>query len=498
MNDGHVHPATENASDLTARDFVLPLFRRKRLLLGTFLFVFFGVVLFTLLAGPSYASRMEILVNQERIDPVVSTQATTQMITSANVVTPEEINSEVDLLSSRDVLEEVVRQNGLNQQHGFSLIRAIMPAQNDQERLARAVKDLAKKLQIANIRSSNLIDVNYRSADPRLAHNVLQSLADLYLAKHVSVHRPAGSFEFFAEQTDKYHAELDAANTKLRNFGKQQDVAAPDEERTQLAAQFATSVGQLHTTEQAIAGDEARIRNDQRQLGTTQSRSTTVRASAVNDKLIDDLSTALAAAQTKRTQLALKYEPIYPLVQEADQEIADDKAAIARAENTKYTSEITDRDPTYELLREDIAKTDADLSYQRATLAATRGSVESIQTQMVGLDQKSLAQQDLQREARAAESNYLLYLGKREQERSSNALDVSRIANVAIAVPPSLPVLPVNSWPITILEAFGLAIALSIGAAYAADYFDPSFRTPAQVSDILGVPVVVTVSRKSA
>jgi len=58
---------------------------------------------------------------------------------------------------------------------------------------------------------------------------------------------------------------------------------------------------------------------------------------------------------------------------------------------------------------------------------------------MVNLDQLSLSQQDLQREAKAAETNYLLYLAKREQERTSNALDVTRIANVAIAVPRPYP-----------------------------------------------------------
>ncbi len=65
---------------------------------------------------------------------------------------------------------------------------------------------------------------------------------------------------------------------------------------------------------------------------------------------------------------------------------------------------------------------------------------------MVTLDQLALSRRDLEREAKAAEGNYLLYLGKREQERASNAMDVTRIANVAIAVPPAIPVLPTHSW----------------------------------------------------
>ena len=68
-----------------------------------------------------------------------------------------------------------------------------------------------------------------------------------------------------------------------------------------------------------------------------------------------------------------------------------------------------------------------------------------MQLQMVDLDQRALKQADLLRDTKANEDNYLLYLSKREQERASDALDQKRIANVAIAVPPVIPALPLAS-----------------------------------------------------
>jgi uncharacterized protein involved in exopolysaccharide biosynthesis len=233
-------------------------------------------------------------------------------------------------------------------------------------------------------------------------------------------------------------------------------------------------------------------------MSLTPSRSTTLEASASNDQAIGDLNAALIAAETKRTQLALKYDESYPLVREADQEIAQDRAAIAQAEAKKYVSQTTDRDPTYELLREDVAKAAADFAAQRATRSATEQSIESMQAQMVTLSQLSLTRQDLVRESKSAETNYLLYLGKREQERTSNALDVTRIANVAIAVPPGIPVLPVFGWPLTILFGLGAATVLGIGAAYTADYLDPTLHTPEEASGILGIPVVVALPKRVA
>ena len=497
MRETNTQLIVGNGVNLSVRDFAAPLFRRRRIVIVSFASVLGALILLFLLLGPSYSSHMEILVNRERLDPLVSTEATTQLITTDNPVTPEEINSEVELLSSRDVLENVVLANELEKPRGFSIVDRLRPWQTKEERAARAVKSLAKQLKIENIKNSNLIEITYRSPDPQLSYGVLKSLGDLYVAKHVAVHRPAGSYEFFAEQTQKYHQELADAERKLRSFGLQNAVAAPDQQRTDLSTQVADSVGLRHVAEQAIAADEERIADDRRQMTATPQRSTTVRATAANDMLIDNLNTALLAAQTKRTQLASKFDPNYPLVREADQEIADDKAAVAQAEEKKYVAESTDRDPTYELLREDIAKSEADLSAQRATLAATKRSIQSIRAEMVSLDQLSLSQQDLQREAKAAETNYLLYLAKREQERTSNALDVTRIANVAIAVPPAIPVLPVFSWPMIVLISLSSATAFSIGAAYTVDYLDPSFHTPAQVIDILGIQVLAAIPKKN-
>jgi hypothetical protein len=50
-------------------------------------------------------------------------------------------------------------------------------------------------------KKSNLIAVTYDAASPQLAAQVLQSLSRLYLQKHMRVHRPAGQFHLFDQQT---------------------------------------------------------------------------------------------------------------------------------------------------------------------------------------------------------------------------------------------------------------------------------------------------------
>jgi uncharacterized protein involved in exopolysaccharide biosynthesis len=488
----------ESSPGISLRDLAAPLFRRKKVLIATFLIAFIGVVLAGLLLSPQFTSHMAILVNRERLDPLVTAGTTTQMITVGNPVSEEEINSEAELLKSRDLLEKVVVANGLQNRHGKSFLNLFRPGQDEADSIERAVRSLAKNIKVGATTKTDMIEVAYSSPDPRLSYGVLKTLGSLYLEKHVAVHRPPGSYEFFAQETQKYQKALGDAEARLKNFGEQQGSAAPDLERTDLAIQVTNSIGRLHQSKETIAADEQRIRSDRQQMKVTPQRSATKEDTNSANLLLQNLGTSLLAAETKRTQLLLKYDPSYPLVKEADQEVAEAKAAIAEAKNTPYVNQETDRDPTFELLREDLTRTESDLAAQRANLIATKGTIQQLQTQMADLDQKVVTQQDLLRDVKANEDNYLLYLSKREQERTSDALDKTRIANVAIAVPPAIPALPTHGFPIVLLLAFVSATMLSIAMAYVVEYFDSSFHTPGQVVDFLGIPVVVAVSKRTA
>lgn len=490
--------AIENSSDMSLRELVRPLFRRKTLLLTTFLSILGIMIVAGMLVPPPFKSHMAILVNRERLDPLVTTESTTQIPTNSSPgATVEEINSEAELLLSQDLLRNVVLSTGLDHLSP-SLLSWLRPKRSEDERVDGAVSRLAKKLKIKNATNSNLIDVSYSSPDPKLSYAILNSLATFYVEKHLEVHRPPGYFEFFANETQKYKDALQQSESNLRNFSRHENVAAPDVVRTYLAQTLATSIGQLNTIQQAISADDERIRSDEARMRQTPQRLPTLQASGPADKLLEDLSAALLTAETKRTQLGLKYDPNYPLVQEADQEIAQTKAAIEEAEKTKYVTQDTDVDPTYELLREDLAKTNADLASQRAGALAAKRGIQNMREQMVDLDRQALTQQDLLRTAKANEDNYLLYLGKREQERTADALDKTRIGNVTIAVPPTIPALPVYSIPVVIVVAFGFAVICSVGLAYSVDYFDSSFHSPKQVIDTLDIPVVVSMPRRTA
>ena len=195
--------------NFSLRDVTAPLFRRKRVLIVTFLFVFAAAALLGLRRLHKYESHMAILVSRERLDPLVTTEATSQMGAMTPALTDQEVNSEAELLKSRDLLED----GGSGQWHPErtwqSLPQFLPPAGRKQIVSRERCETLAKQIEVEAPPKTNLIEVTYSSSDPALAYGVLNSLSNLYLEKHATVHRPPGSYQFFAQQAQSYKAALE-------------------------------------------------------------------------------------------------------------------------------------------------------------------------------------------------------------------------------------------------------------------------------------------------
>jgi uncharacterized protein involved in exopolysaccharide biosynthesis len=489
-----VYPVRSTSTGISLRDLAAPLFRRRQLLLATFLIALVAGVAAGFLNPARYTSKMAILVNRQRLDPIVTSQATTQLVNDSTLVSEAEINSEAELLKSSDVLRQVVEVNKLEGQSGHSVLGIFHRKLSQSDRVEVAARGLAKDLKVEVLPKTNMIEVTYSSSDPQQSYGVLKTLGDLYLEKQLKVHRAAGSYEFFQGEALKSQKALEAAEERLKDFQKT-GAAAPDLERTNLAQQLSNAIGQAHGSEEAIAADERRMESDRNQMKVTPERSATKQDVNAPSLLLEQLHATLLAAQTKRSDLATKYAPTYPLVQEADHEVAAAKAAIADAESKPYINQTTDRDPTFELLREDQARAETDRAAQAASLGQVKKTIQSLQAQIINLDQQAISQQDLEREVKVNADNYLLYRSKSDQQRTSDALDKTNIANVALAVPPALAALPDRSLSLSMMLAFGFAVLLSLSMVCVAEYFDSSFHTPAQVSNYLGIPQVVALPK---
>jgi len=239
-------------------------------MLLSFFGVLLGVTLFAWFwAAKYFESSMEVLVQQDRSDPAITSVQTAAVLTN-NLVTPDQINTEVSLLQGGDMLRSIVTTCGLEQNSLTDVFLPGDPAERKAIRVAKAAQRLAKALDVEAEKNADIIKVTYgRRGAPQVPACVLENLSRLYLEKHLQLRRPSGTSEFFAQETEKYQQALAEAELHLAKFGMTEGVVAPDVERTNMAQQVVNSVAALHQTQQAIAADQRRIAEAERQLEST-------------------------------------------------------------------------------------------------------------------------------------------------------------------------------------------------------------------------------------
>jgi uncharacterized protein involved in exopolysaccharide biosynthesis len=474
----------------TARDVAAIGFRHKRVMMLSFIGVFLGVILSWLVLPSKYRSETKLLVKRERVDPVITPDKTAPM-TFRDTVSEEEINSEIELITSQDVLEKVVTSCSLDRRRFLSEI--LHPLQTGQNRRDHAIADLRSDLQLEVLKKTNVISIAYESRSPRTAQRVLAALDDAYLEKHLDVHHPSGQFQFFDQQAEQYKKEMLSAEGQLQRFADQQGGVAPSTMRDITLQKLADFNGQLQTTRASIRETETRIADLEKQSTSTPSRLTTQMKNSDNPEVLENLKATLISLENKRTELLTKYQPNYPLVEEVDKELADTRTALAKEESSPVKEETTDQNPTYAWVSGELAKAKADLSGFQARETALLSIINVYNDQVRKLEQQGIQQGDLVRTAKANEANYLLYNQKKEEARIEDALDRTRLLNVSVVETPALPSLPTHSPFLLALVALLLASAVSIGVVVALDYADQSFRTPSEVFEELRIPVLAAV-----
>ena len=466
----------------TLRELAATLFGHCKLMTVSFGVILLGAMLYVLFFSPRYESHFIVLVRRGRSEPMVSPRPASAVDFTRPEITEEELNSEVELLRDPDLLRRVVQ------------MATMVPAETSEpERLAaveREARKLERRLSVEAAKKSNIIQVSYRDSDPERAARILAALSTLYVRKHTTLHRPAGEIQFFEQQTAESEKRLRQSEAEVVHFTNTRGVAAAALERDIALQKLGDAEAAYRQMDQDRVETERRIAALREQLASFPSRSVTAKRWADNPELLGKLKSHLLELQLKRTELLTRYEPSYRLVQEADREIEETRRTIADEALNPVRDETTDKDPNYEWARMELEKAQVQSSSLRARQSDAAAQIASLRRLAQQMQSDSIDQQALMRTAKAEEDNYLLYLRKREEARIGDALDERQILNVAAVEPPVIPALPVHSVLFYFLLAFGAALTFSVGAAFAAEYFDPTIRTPNEARGLLEVPVL--------
>jgi uncharacterized protein involved in exopolysaccharide biosynthesis len=462
-------------------DVVEAWYRHKRLFFRVVLCVLALTLLVTIITPQSFESRMKILVQNARpIDPISPDRA--ERIINSGEVTEEQTNSEVELISSRDLLESVVK-------------KVSRPSSvNTPMKLEKSVDSLQKALRVSPIRKSNVIEVQYTARTPEQARKVLDAISADYLDKHLHMQRPSGAYEFFKNEAERYRRDLEQAQSELSGLQGSMKVVSLEDQKTALQKQIDTAEQEIRISDANVHDIDQRMKTNSQLLKTITPRIATETRILPNQQAAETMNTLLVELRNRRTTMLTKFKPDDRLVKELDQQIAQTEEALKNATASSATEKTSDVNKTWQELRSQLATDQISRNGNMARRNALAAQLDESQKSLAELQADTVQYDAIARRVQELEANYKTYAQKRDEAQIADAMDQHKLLNVSIAEPPTLSLIPVRPRPLLNL-VLGLFTAIFLGACavFFAEMMRDTAYTPKELEAFTSLPVLASI-----
>ncbi|MAR13737.1 MAG: hypothetical protein CL681_27660 [Blastopirellula sp.] len=482
--------------EFTLADAVRGILERKRIVFGIFFITLVVVGVATLLTPKEYYSEAKLFARVGRenagIDPTATLGETPVISMPFN--REAEINSYVELLKSKQLLEQVVDDIGVMRvlkrgvqpttdgenaeptvesrsmiDHVMAVLGALGVTNNVPLR-ERAVLSLRKNIDVKPVDKSHVLSVTYETHSPELAQEVVNTLIDAYLENHASLHRTNDGFNFLKEQTDAIRRELETAEDALKQLKNRSGLLSIDGARDVQETRLASIDNDLLKAEAAaasLATEVAALEDRMQQL--PQTKVVASKTGAGNDG-VDGMRQQLYTLELERNALLARHKPTHPLVTQVERRVAQAKASLA-AEEAKRTENTTGPNVVYEQTNSELILKRAELAAQQSrikTLESQRETVSEAAQEFIG-DEIEYAR--LARLISIKDADYRKYAQNLAQAKIDHDLELESISNIEIAQPATLNLKP--SYPdklVNLIAGIALGIFNGLGVAVWLEY----------------------------
>ncbi len=466
----------------------------------------------------TYESESLLFVRVGRESVTLDPTVTTGQVIALNESRESELNSILEVLKSRALMERVVDRLGpeailLPPSEGgeptkpnpfkealSSVVGTVSgwlePIGPISER-EKAVQALGDNLAIYAKQKSNIISIAYKARSPRQAQQIVAAVVDEYLSEHQRIHATAGSYGFFVDQAKVFSDEVNKFQKKLAEAKNEMGLASLEGQRQLVedkVKKISTEQLSAHTS---FSASSARVASLEKLIAALPSRITSQEVDGMPNTAGDNMRQQLYALEIQEKELLSKYTEEHPLVIAARQKVREAKDIMDDQQDSR-TYSTTAVNPSVQKLQVELMVEKAAADSWQARLTNLDHEATLAQEELKALNGHELELNDLGREAALAEANYRIYAEKLEQARIQQSLDEEHISNLNISQPATLVEKPVSpKKAIVLLAGFLLSCVGALSVAILAELNNRVLRTPLEVEDQLGIPVVVTLPANS-
>jgi uncharacterized protein involved in exopolysaccharide biosynthesis len=445
------------SGDLDLRSIWRVLLRKKRLIIIPTLLAFALSLLIVNLITPRYKSEARILIDGREN---VFLRPTGERNDERNVLDPEAVASQVQLVLSRDLAREVIKKNKLAENPEFDpVLRGVSPIKSllalfgigrDPLRMTpdeRVMESYYDRLTAYAVDKSRVIVIEFQSHDPELAARIANSIADGYLVLQLNARQEQAKAagQWLSGEIDNLRKKVADAESRVEEFRSKSSLFIGTN-NTSLSNQ---QLGEINT----------QLNNARALKSDAESKSRLIRGMLQTGKPIE-------ASEVLNSELIRRLS---------------EQRVTLRAQLAEQSSTLLDRHPRIRELKAQLADLDRQLREEAGKISRSlendariaSGRVESLSN---NLDQlKKLATSSngddvklraLEREARAQRDLLESYLAKYREATTRENIDTApsdgRVISRAIvsntpAYPKKLPIVLIATLATLMLAAGTIA-----------------------------------------
>jgi len=490
------HEAMQHAQQKTADDEEINLLeywqvirRRSRAILSLgFLAALIGtLVAFSL--TPLYRAEIKLLVEPDA--PKVVSVDPLQGVNNILFF----YQTQYDIIGSRSIANNVIEELGLERQaafinalpvlqdepvSGFNAILKWLPASwelvkksdkvSNEETRATVVEYFLENLSVKGQKNSQIINIAYESPDPTLSAQIANAISDAYIEKGLNaqfeLNRKASGW--LTERLADLRTKLELSEQTLRNYLNKEQLV-DTKSFSSIASGKLSGITEALIQAQARRA-EASIRYDQVKDAQITGRSLESLQAVLQNNFVQGLKEEQAKLARSVNELEERYGEKHP------------KMIAGRA----------DLRETNRRLRQEVKKITGGIrrDYEAAVANETelKRLSQEIQKDARGEKTKEFKLAKLERDVETNRQLYEVLLTRYKETNLTGKSDVTNITIVDPATPPLEPSKPKKKLIIAVALMAGLILGLLL--AFILDYLENTFRTPEDIENKLGLPIL--------
>jgi capsular exopolysaccharide synthesis family protein len=443
----------------SVREYWRLIRKRKWIVLATLVVLVTIVTIGTVLTRPVYRAETKIEIGRET-ERVMAGQRIMEVET-ANVFNPFYLQTQIDILRSRDLARRVIQRLNLVEEVEFK--SKGVDALEENERDVVLVNAFQRRYDVSAGRQTRVVSLTFDAYNSKLAADVVNTIAGEYITWSME-NRLQGvgtAKEFLAKRVQEAEANMRLAEAELQQYLAEHKIISLDDSGNITIARTEQLNRQLTDVE-----------NERRSAEALYYRSREVPADelppVVNDATVQTLTRELSKQRQELANLSARYQPGYPAVKQVQEQIKQLESQLTDAK-LRIVKNI---ETQYQVAR----KREADVK-----MALGQSKVEAIQ--------QNREATDLNLKKQKVETSRKTYEDLGQRLRQAEVESDFRPSNIRIIQQAEIPISPVKpNRTLNIGLSILIGLALGVGLAFFVEYLNNTINTAEDVERFLQLP----------